>query len=889
MPEALPGAAVVAPHTAAHVLDCIELPVVVVSPECQVASFNAAASALLSLGPADVGRPLAGIRLLSGVKDLEEACRYVIAGGTSTSWTVRDEAGSCFSLRIGPCKASNQGPAGALLTLTNVTALSASLQQAVEEREYTKAIMNTVIDPLVVVDQDLRVQAANQPFHALFQTTREACRSALLYTLGKPDWDVGSLRALVDRARSADAPPEGIELEHEFPTIGRRVVMFKARRLDRPRSGAQILLALQDITERKQVEEALRRRTEQFQALVDEAPLGVYLVDADFRIRQVNPTARQVFGDIPDLVGRDFDQVIHMLWPAEVADDIVARFRVTLATGVPYSVQEYVEERLDRRAREHYEWQINRIPLPDGGYGVVCYFRDISLRVRARLALAEAEQRFRFMAESMPQKIFTAKPDGDFDYVNPQWTELTGLTCEHICAGGWPQFVHAEDLDENLASWRRAVESGEPFLVEHRFRRADGQYRWHITRALPRWDGAGNVLAWVGSSTDVHELQEIQEALKNADRIKDEFLAVLSHELRTPLNAIVGWAHVLQQGGFDAATSQKAVDTIMKNARLQSQLIADVLDVSRIVAGKLRLELRPTDPAEVVRATLDTMEPARGAKAVHLDVDLESGLPVIWVDAGRLQQAVWNLLSNAIKFVPVGGHVRVCMRALQSEIEITIEDDGPGIDPDLLPYVFDRFRQGDSSSIRRHHGLGLGLAIVKHVVELHGGTVNARNRAQGPGAVFEMRLPFPPAHDVAPAPGLDVGTPMPHLGGVHALVVDDEQDSRDVLATILRRCGAEVSTAASAAEAFATFQRLVPDVLLSDIAMPDEDGYSLIHRIRGLSPDRGGRTPAAAVTARASLKDRVEILRQGFQAHVAKPLEPVEVATVVATLVARKG
>jgi signal transduction histidine kinase/CheY-like chemotaxis protein len=391
------------------------------------------------------------------------------------------------------------------------------------------------------------------------------------------------------------------------------------------------------------------------------------------------------------------------------------------------------------------------------------------------------------------------------------------------------------------------------------------------------------------------ELQSAVRDLNEASRLKDDFLATLSHELRTPLNAIVGWAHVLQAGGLDRETTARAIETIRRNAQAQNQLISDMLDVSRIVAGKLRLDLRPTDLAPVIHAALDTVRHSAQAKGVELVDDLDPAAAPVVGDSDRLQQVVWNLLSNAIKFTPFGGRVRVSLKALGSNLEITVEDDGPGIEADFLPHVFDRFRQADSSSSRSHTGLGLGLAIVRHIVELHGGIVTARNRETGTGAVFDVRLPghrIPAdegaghlqAHTAAPSWLAEA----PDLRGVRVLVVDDEADARELMATVLVRCGAEVFFAGSAREGLAILQRERPSVLLSDIEMPEEDGYTLIRKVRSLPAERGGSTPAAALTAYAGAHDRAKALASGFEIHVAKPVPPSELVAVVASLMTRR-
>jgi signal transduction histidine kinase/ActR/RegA family two-component response regulator len=387
--------------------------------------------------------------------------------------------------------------------------------------------------------------------------------------------------------------------------------------------------------------------------------------------------------------------------------------------------------------------------------------------------------------------------------------------------------------------------------------------------------------------------QSARAEAEHVNQLKDEFLATLSHELRTPLNAIVGWAQLLMQGLSDEATTRRAIEVIARNARVQEQLISDILDVSRIVAGKLRLEPRPMDLADVVTQALETVRPAAAARDVALDSQLDAREVPIVGDPSRLQQVVWNLLSNAIKFTPRGGHVRVHLQAEASTVCVTVEDDGPGIDAQFLPHVFERFRQADASSTRRHGGLGLGLAIVRHLVELHGGSVHVHNAAGG-GAVFEIRLPLRStlAVEAVLLPGAGerpLPAPSPSLSGTTVLVVDDDADARSLLTFVLERQGARVVSAANADAGAELLERERPHVLLADIEMPREDGYAFIRRVRALAESAGGGTPAAALTAYAGAHDRARALQAGFQMHLAKPIDPAELVIVVAGLTQAAG
>ena len=375
-----------------------------------------------------------------------------------------------------------------------------------------------------------------------------------------------------------------------------------------------------------------------------------------------------------------------------------------------------------------------------------------------------------------------------------------------------------------------------------------------------------------------------------ANRAKDEFLATLSHELRTPLNAILGWSRLLSSGHLDADTSKRAIETIERNTRLQAQLIEDLLDISRIVTGKLRLEVRAAPIGEMVDAAVSAVQPLADAKRVTLQVALDDGEEAIVCDPARMQQIIWNLLTNAIKFTPDGGMIRLDVAVDDEKTCINVTDTGMGIDPSFLPYVFDRFRQQDSASTRAHGGLGLGLSIVRHLTALHGGTVKAESQGEGHGATFSVCVPTTAlrGEDSNVAAG-GLAAPLndlPSLIGVRTLIVENDTDARALMRAVLETCGAAVEEVETAGQAIAAIGENPPDVLLSDIAMPGEDGYALIRRIRAM-PGPARMLPAAAFTAHATATDRARALLAGFQAHIPKPVEPSELAAVVAALVGR--
>jgi CheY-like chemotaxis protein len=390
--------------------------------------------------------------------------------------------------------------------------------------------------------------------------------------------------------------------------------------------------------------------------------------------------------------------------------------------------------------------------------------------------------------------------------------------------------------------------------------------------------------------------QAARVAAESANRLKDEFLATVSHELRTPLNAMLGWTNLLRSGRLNDVEAKRALDTVERNARTQSEIIEDLLDVSRIISGKLKLQIASIEPVEMVRAAIESLQPAADAKNISVRQATENDPGKLMGDAARIQQIIWNLLSNAIKFTPRGGSVEISLKAEREHLIFAVSDTGNGIDPEFLPFVFDRFLQADGTTTRTHGGLGLGLAIVRHLVELHGGTVTAQSDGKNQGATFTVTLPL--AHNsktdsqatkplVQNVHELDNDESCGDLMGLKVLVVDDEIDSLELIKIFLEHCGAHVQTADSADAALKTFDDVVPDVLISDIGMPGSDGYELIEKIRAFSPDRGGKIPAVALTAYARSEDKTRALRSGFQTHLTKPVEMEKLVSTISKVAGR--
>ena len=532
--------------------------------------------------------------------------------------------------------------------------------------------------------------------------------------------------------------------------------------------------------------------------------------------------------------------------------------------------------------------------------------KEIAERKRTEIALKESEKRFRQLADAMPQMAWTARPDGYPDYFNRRWNEFTGFSEGEYGGLKWEEILHPEDVKRYKDTWYSAVESGSAYEIEYRFRDyRTGSYRWFLGRAEPVRDEADRIVKWFGTCTDINDQKlavierdklvqkehEARQIAENANRLKDEFLATVSHELRTPLTAILGWASIAQSSGIDSAAMKRALEIIVRSARSQNQIIEDILDVSRIITGKLILNIESVELISVIDAALDSIRPALEAKKIRLKTGFDRNAELIYGDSNRLQQIVWNLLSNAAKFTQPEGEIAVLLKRAGNYAELSFCDSGDGISPDFLPFVFERFTQADGSSTRQYGGLGLGLAITRHLVELHGGSIYAHSEGVGFGSIFTIKLPLAaiqgrvdepllPSRGKKSQETLDI--PNTALSGVKVLVVDDESDARELLKVILAQYGAEVITAESTEEALENLSLNLPNVLVSDIGMPGSDGYELIRRVRNYPP--ASRLHAVALTAYAGKEDRERALSEGFNDHLAKPVEATELIKIVARL-----
>ena len=680
-----------------------------------------------------------------------------------------------------------------------------------------------------------------------------------------------------------------------------------------------VLMSGSDVTEQVRARQRLevlaaelRASEAELRLVTDALPFPVSFVSRDERYVLVNRVYEEWFGVSSEaIIGRT---LLDLIGPAAYAL-LQPNIRRALS-GERFSFEQQAVPYRSGGTRDIKVWFVPRIAPSGAVHGYVALLQDITAQRRAaaeiqrqsaalqqalanadrlNLQLGEAELILRNLVNNLPELAWSAAPNGQIDFFNQRWFDYTGTTLEEVEGWGWVKVHDPAILPEVKARWEHSLASGEPFEMEYPLRAADGSFQWFLSRVRGLRDGAGQLVRWIGTNTNIQGQRDTIKRAEEASRTKDEFLATASHELRTPLNAILGWARMLRGGHVDPSAFSRGLETIERNANAQVQLIEDILDGSRIITGKLHLEIRPLDLISLVNAALDAVRPAAEAKGITLTLALEPAAARIIGDPERLQQVVWNLANNAVKFTPKGGAVEIALVRSGASVDLSVSDTGQGIEADFLPFVFDRFRQAEGSTTRRHGGLGLGLALVRHLVEAHGGTVRAESEGPGRGARFVVRLPVQAVIDAplpdselrrgAPVSAAPVSDSPASLTGVSVLVVDDEDDARLLVATVLRASGAEVTTASGAAQALAQLARGFPKVLISDIGMPEVDGYELMRRIRSSLGTKGAEIPAIALTAYSREQDRRLAMEAGFQTHVSKPVEPAELVRVVGSLV----
>ncbi|HLL54902.1 MAG TPA: ATP-binding protein [Myxococcaceae bacterium] len=654
----------------------------------------------------------------------------------------------------------------------------------------------------------------------------------------------------------------------------------------------------------------LRAGHERFRSLAIATSQILWTTDAGGNVVEDSPSWR-------DFTGQTQEQRRGMGWLEAVHPDDRERVRQATLRAVADERPFELEYRL-RRADGTYADLLGRgAPVRDEQGRIREWVRatiDVTDKKRAEAAVRQSEERSRAIIAALSEGILLQDADGRLRLANASAERLLGV----------PLTARAGMLARH-PDWRTCYEDGRPMPPEEQpsqvalrtgqpqsnvvvgLERPDGTRTWLSVNAQPLFGAGGEPVSVVASFFDITDSKRAEEErslllererkaradAEAANRLKDEFLATVSHELRTPLTAILGWSKLLLARRMPPERQAHALEVIERNAQAQRALVEDLLDVSRIITGKLRLEVQPVDLSEVVDRAIETVRPAAQAKEIRLLRTLDTGGGELSGDPNRLQQVVWNLLSNAIKFTPRGGQVVVRLDATDGYRVLEVRDTGEGIAPAFIPHLFERFRQADSSATRVHGGLGLGLAIVRHVVELHGGRVRADSEGLGKGTRFVVELPIAQAAPVSEEEDLEDSVPPgpvppPDLTGVRVLVVDDKPDAREVLVAALQQYGANVIAAASTAEALGTLERFEPRVLVSDLGMPGEDGYSLLRQVRALSREELGRVPVVALTGFAGSAERARALEAGFQSHVAKPVDPLALAKVVSRL-ARGG
>ena len=570
--------------------------------------------------------------------------------------------------------------------------------------------------------------------------------------------------------------------------------------------------------------------------------------------------------------------------------------------GTPWQVYFYTRPPFDSAGAPTHYWFIIAI----GGLFSATLSAAVYQRMHYWQQLAISESRFRLMADSAPVLIWMSEAGKGRVWFNQPWLEFTGRSLDQEREDGWTAGVHPDDREICNRTFTAALETGSAVEMDYRLRRRDGRYAWILDRGVPIDAAAGTFHGLIGSCVDITERKEAEERrervleeerrvrtqAEEAGRLKDEFLATLSHELRTPLNAIQGWVQLLLRRFREPVQLRDGLEIVERNVRAQTQIVDDLLDMNRIVSGKVKLERQVVRIDEVVRNAIDTVRPAAAAKQITVTEDFPATEAKVYGDAGRLQQVFWNLMTNAVKFTPPAGKVAIAVRLAVGRVEVSVRDTGEGISLEFLPQVFDRFRQADASSTRRHGGLGLGLAISKQLISMHHGEIAARSEGPGSGAEFIVTLPLVPvetafftsgrahAHSVLRMPPDEID-----LQGTRLLVVDDDADSREMLRVMLIEAGATVSTCASVDEAILQIEQEPWDALISDIAMPDIDGHELVRMLRRHTAKK--QLPAIAVTAFARGADKAAALEAGYDCYLAKPIERGELLQTVAMLVGK--
>ncbi len=657
---------------------------------------------------------------------------------------------------------------------------------------------------------------------------------------------------------------------------------------------------------RLRVEEALRKQSEWLRVTLASIGDAVISTDEQARVTFMNGVAESLTGwSEAEALGCPLSDIFHIVNENSrepIENPALRALRQGVIVGLANHTVLIAKDGSERAIDD------SSAPIRDEGeqvVGCVLVFRDVSERRRTEDALQRSEQDLRDFFDNASVGLHWVGPDGMILKVNKTELDLLGYSHEEYVGRHISEFHVSQLVIEDILARLTAGETLHEYPAQLRCK--DSSIRDVLINSNVLFENGKfiHTRCFTLDITDRKRAEAEREELlareraaraeaERANRLKEDFLATLSHEIRTPLSAIMGWTQILMKRSIADKTLEQGLAVIDRNARIQAQLIADLLDMSRIISGNMRLEVQQVELPVILEAALDSVLPAAAAKEIRIQRTFEPVGDPMNGDPARLQQVVWNLLSNAVKFTPKGGQVKVVVARANAYVEISVNDTGQGIKHEFLPYVFERFRQADSSTAREHGGLGIGLAIVKQLVELHGGSVRVASDGEGKGSTFTVSLPLAVVHARSKedpkavsntAARTTASSEPPNLSGIRVLIVDDESDARDMLKLLLEECNAEVMLAGSTDEGLVMLDRSLPDVILSDIGMPDRDGYSFMKAVR----QRGIRIPAAALTAFARSEDRTRALQAGYQTHIAKPVETAELLATVASLAQMKG
>ena len=634
------------------------------------------------------------------------------------------------------------------------------------------------------------------------------------------------------------------------------------------------------------------RRTDDIyqKAIEDIRDYAIFMTDPEGNITNWNAGAQHILGySQGEIIGKNLSK---FFIPEDRAKDAPRKELETAATRGRAE-----DERWHMRRNGSRFWASGIVTPVRNGTGKLIGFSKVMRDMTERNKLTE--ERDRFFALSMDM-LTIVQLDGRFQRVNPAFQQVLGFSEDELLSMNLFDLLHPEDRPETLNAYEKLKAGGPVKFMENRLRAKDHTYRWVAWSYFPVPE-EGLAFGVGRDQTELHQMQEVirlrADELENANRVKDEFLATLSHELRTPLTSILGWSRLLESNQLGEKEKERAVHIIQRNAEAQSKLIEDLLDVSRIITGKLKIEVQPVSFASITDSVINSLRPAINAKQLQLETDIDPAAGPVLGDPARMQQIVTNLLSNSIKFTSNGGKIGVYLDRRDADVRLTVTDTGIGIAPEHLPHIFERFRQVDSSNVRAHGGLGLGLAIVEYLVRQQSGTVKAESEGPGKGATFTVEFPSVSADVVGDIRTVDVFASETmrvlddseligdlKLRNRRILVVEDDLDTLELLTTVLERHGAEVVAVRSADHAMNEIAGAKPDVIISDIAMAGQNGYDFIRAVRSLDPHEGGHIPAIALTAYAGAVDRRRALLAGFQTHLAKPVEPDDLVAVILSL-----